>query len=156
LVGGSGVSDSTDLAIKVVSWRIRPAFFTASSNWIKGKGLRRHDGICRDLSCTKDMKRRTGEECTCIVYHTCMKKMRDHDKREKRPIEAWAWGTAPIAGRVDDKVSCRASSAAEVVLGRVQKCRLLVKLVSLADRGKIACAIPADIPGWEAFTRIRR
>jgi hypothetical protein len=31
-------------------------------------------------------------------------------------------GTAPIANRVDDKVCCQAGGAAEVVLGRVQKC----------------------------------
>lgn len=64
--------------------------------------------------------------CVSYLYE---EKREITDKREKRgPSKAWAWGTAPIAGWVNDKVSCRASGAAKVVLGRIQKCMVAGKV----------------------------
>ena len=70
----------------------------------------------------KRHKKRTGGgmHLYCVSY--LYEENERSSMREKTAIEAWAWGTAPITAWVDNKVSCRASGAAEVVLARVQKC----------------------------------
>ena len=68
------------------------------------------------------MKKKNWEGCTCIVYHTCKKKREIIDKKEKRPSKHGHGGLHQLQAGVDDKVSCQATGAAEVVLGQVQKC----------------------------------
>jgi hypothetical protein len=123
---GWRVSRRTDLAKKYPSEFKLP--FTASSNWIKGKELRRHDGPCPDLfPRTKGLKK-TWEGRTCIVYHTCMKKREIVDKRGNVHQSMGPRVTVPITGLVDDKVPCQANGAAKVVLGRAQKCMAACKV----------------------------
>ena len=64
----------------------------------------------------------------CVSYLYEEKERSSIRERNGGPAKAWTWGTAPIAGWVNDKVSCRASGAARVVLGRIQKCMVAGKV----------------------------